>query len=98
MTFSELAAALASSAREEILALLGTRPTCTLNELGEATGLSSPTVCQHLDILEKTGLIRRIRSGRHVLVQATCSVEIVIHDRDPGVWESQPVCEVNDEV
>src|SRR3990172_656044 len=55
--------ALASETRVDVLKLLGQRRHMQ-SEMASALGLSVPTVKEHLDALEKAGLVERHEEGR----------------------------------
>jgi DNA-binding transcriptional ArsR family regulator len=56
--------ALADPTRREILFRVA-RADCTVAELSEPFAISPPAVSRHLKILEKAGLLQRIRIGKH---------------------------------
>ncbi len=60
---SEEFKALSSDTRTNLLRLLKDRKH-TLSEFSKKTGLSAPTVKQHLETLVKTGLIEQVDNGR----------------------------------
>jgi DNA-binding transcriptional ArsR family regulator len=62
--------ALADSKRRAIVARL-TRGSATVSELAAPLGVSLPTVLQHLDVLQRGGLVRSEKIGR----VRTCRLE-----------------------
>jgi DNA-binding transcriptional ArsR family regulator len=62
--------ALADSNRREIVARL-TRGAASVSELAAPLGVSLPTVLQHLDVLQRSGLVRSEKVGR----VRTCQLE-----------------------
>lgn len=59
-------AALADPTRREILDRLSRRGALPSGELLEGLGMSRQGASRHLDVLEKSGLIRSVRRGRVV--------------------------------
>lgn len=62
--------ALADGNRRAIVARL-TRGTASVSELAAPLGVSLPTVLQHLDVLQRSGLVRSEKAGR----VRTCRLE-----------------------
>lgn len=64
--FAEVARALGSGARLELLDLLAQGP-CTVGELAADSGRSVANISQHLQILSGAGMVTAGRSGRNVV-------------------------------
>jgi DNA-binding transcriptional ArsR family regulator len=62
-TLDPLFAALADPTRRAILARLGSGP-ANVGELAEPFAMSRPAISKHLDVLERAGVVRRVRHGR----------------------------------
>ena len=60
-------ASLADPTRRAIVARLRKQDGLKVGELAEPFDMSLPAVIKHIDILADAGLLRRERSGRHVL-------------------------------
>lgn len=56
--------ALADATRRGMIARLSAGP-ATIGELGRPYGISKPAVTKHVKMLERAGLIRRVRDGRN---------------------------------
>jgi len=56
--------ALADRTRREILFRVA-RAECTVAELSEPFKISAPAISRHLKVLERAGILRRVRSGKH---------------------------------
>lgn len=59
----EIFLALADPTRRGILTRLGRSP-MPVGELARAFPISRPAISKHLDILERSGLVRRVKEGR----------------------------------
>lgn len=55
--------ALADPTRREILSRLSKRE-ATVGELAQPFAMSRPAISKHLDVLERAGLVHRVRQGR----------------------------------
>jgi len=56
--------ALADRTRREILFRLA-RADCTVAELSRPFKISAPAISRHLKVLERAGILRRVRTGKH---------------------------------
>ena len=72
--------ALADGTRRAILERL-TRGDATVGELAEPFHVSRPAISKHLRVLERAGLVRRIRDGR----LSRCSIDGAAL-RDAATW------------
>lgn len=65
---SRLFGALADPTRRAILARLSDQGGLSVSELAAPFAIKLPAIMKHLDILDRTGLIRRSKTGRTVTV------------------------------
>jgi DNA-binding transcriptional ArsR family regulator len=56
--------ALADRTRREILFRVA-RADCTVAELSKPFKISAPAISRHLKVLERAGILRRVRAGKH---------------------------------
>jgi DNA-binding transcriptional ArsR family regulator len=56
--------ALADRTRREILFRVA-RADCTVAELSKPFKISAPAISRHLKVLERAGVLRRVRTGKH---------------------------------
>jgi DNA-binding transcriptional ArsR family regulator len=73
--------ALADPTRRAMVAELARHPSRTAGELAAPHAISLPAVSKHLLVLERAGLIRRERQGRHQI----CSLQPQAL-RDAAAW------------
>lgn len=60
----EVFRALADRTRREILFRVA-RANCTVTELSRPFKISAPAISRHLKVLERAGILERVRSGKH---------------------------------
>ena len=60
----EVFRALADRTRREILFRVA-RADCTVAELSKPFKISAPAISRHLKILERAGILQRVRTGKH---------------------------------
>ncbi|MEO8624679.1 MAG: metalloregulator ArsR/SmtB family transcription factor [bacterium] len=73
-------AALSSTTRRAILARLATGD-ASVGELAQPFRVSRPAISKHLRVLERAGLVRRVRAGRI----SNCALDAAAM-RDVAVW------------
>ncbi len=61
---AEIAKVFAHPARVAILKYISQQDSCICNDIVEEVGLSQPTISQHLDVINKAGLITGTYSGK----------------------------------
>jgi DNA-binding transcriptional ArsR family regulator len=87
-----LFAALADPTRRAILARLGTGD-ANVGELAAPFAVSRPAISKHLDVLERAGVVRRVRHGRQNRCQLVAAPlrEAVLYmaDQYRRHWEHQ---------
>jgi DNA-binding transcriptional ArsR family regulator len=83
--------ALADPTRRAILARLSHHD-ANVGELAEPFAMSRPAISKHLDVLERAGVVRRIRTGRQnrcQLVAAPLGEAVAYMEKYREHWERQ---------
>jgi len=84
-------AALADPTRRAMIERLSSG-VCSVSDLGEPFDVSAPAISKHLKVLEKAGLIVRVKEGRVTycrLTQAPFSAATRWLDKHRAFWEQQ---------
>ena len=68
--FAPVLRALADPVRLRLIAMMATRPTASIGELGAAFDVSQPTISHHVKILFEAGVVVRSREGTSVTYRA----------------------------